>query len=244
MAGTLLVVSPHLDDAVLSAGATIAATRRDVVVCTVFAGLPQPPLSAPAREFHAVCGLGDDAVAVRRAEDHGALALLGAQAVHWDFLDGIYRRMGDGWLIDELGLHLDAATRFEPELADAIASALGELVRSLRPSAVWTCAAIGDHVDHRAVLAACRVACAAEDVPVYVWEDMPYAIGRPAPPIATALVAEPADVAAKLDAIACYGSQLSMLFGETDWRGSFEEHARERRRAHGAAELIWAAGAP
>ncbi|MEA2150703.1 MAG: hypothetical protein QOD69_2533 [Solirubrobacteraceae bacterium] len=244
MAGPLLVVSPHLDDAVLSSGATIAAARTEVVVCTVFAGLPEPPLSAPAREFHAVCGLGDDAVAARRAEDRAALALLGAQALHWDLLDGIYRRRGAGWLIEQLGSHLDAATAFEPELADAIASALRELVRSLRPSAVWTCAAIGDHVDHRAVLAASRAACAAEGVALHLWEDLPYAIGRPAPPIGEALVAEPADLAAKLDAIGCYRSQLGMLFGEADWRTAFQEHARMRRQSHGATELIWAAPAP
>jgi LmbE family N-acetylglucosaminyl deacetylase len=247
MAAPLLVVSPHLDDAVLSAGATIAAARAQVVVCTVFAGLPEPPLSTPAREFHAVCGLGDDAVAVRRAEDRAALALLGAEALHWDFLDGIYRRRGAGWLIERLGSHLDVATDFEPELADAIASALRELVRSLRPSAVWTCAAIGDHVDHRVVLAASRAACAAEDVALCLWEDLPYAVGRPAPSVGAPLAAEPAGpagLAAKLDAIGCYGSQLGMLFGDEDWRVTFEEHARGRRRSHGAPELIWAAAAP
>lgn len=244
MAAPLLAVSPHFDDAVLSVGATIAAARTQVVVCTVFAGLPQPPLSAPAREFHAECGLGDDAVAVRRAEDRAALALLGARAVHWDFLDAIYRRRGDGWLIEQLGSHLDAATVFEPELTDEIAAALRALVRSLRPSAVWTCAAIGDHVDHRAVLAASRAAGAAEDVALHLWEDLPYAIGRPAPSIGATLVAQPADLASKLDAIACYGSQLRMLFGEADWRMQLTEHARARRQTHGASELICAAGAP
>jgi len=244
MAAPLLAVSPHFDDAALSVGATIAAARTDVVVCTVFAGLPQPPLSEPAGEFHALCALGDEAVAVRRAEDRAAHALLGARVVHWDFLDAIYRRRGNGWLVEHLGSHLDAATLFEPELTDEIAAALRELVRSLRPAEVWTCAAIGDHVDHRAVLAASRAACAAEAVPLYLWEDLPYAVGRPAPSIETALVSQPADLAAKLDAIACYGSQLGMLFGETDWRTVLAEHARARRTAHGASELMWAAAAP
>jgi len=242
MAGPLLAVSPHFDDAALSVGATIAAATTDVVVCTVFAGLPQPPLSEPAREFHAQCGLGDDAVAVRREEDRAAYALLGARVVHEDFLDALYRRRGDGWLIERLGAHLDAATLFEPELTDEIAAALREVVRSLRPAEVWTCAAIGDHVDHRVVLAAARVACAAEAVPLYLWEDLPYAVGRPAPAIEC--VARQGDVAAKLDAIACYGSQLGMLFGETDWRVALAEHARARLAAHGAPELMWAAAAP
>jgi LmbE family N-acetylglucosaminyl deacetylase len=244
MPAPLLAISPHFDDAVLSVGATIAAAPTDVVVCTVFAGLPASPLSGPASEFHAQCGLGDDAVAVRRAEDHAAHAVLGARVVHWDFLDAIYRRSGDGWLVERLGAHLDATTLFEPELTDEIAAALGGLVRSLRPAAVWTCAAIGDHVDHRAVLAAARAACLAEAVPLYLWEDLPYTIGRPAPAIAAPLVSHPADVPCKLAAIACYRSQLGMLFGEADWRTAFTEHARRRRETHGAYELMWAAGAP
>ena len=50
----VLLISPHLDDAAMSAGATIAALTAagsQVVVCTVFAGKPQPPFSGVAYEL-------------------------------------------------------------------------------------------------------------------------------------------------------------------------------------------------
>ncbi|MGH3829147.1 MAG: PIG-L deacetylase family protein [Pseudonocardiaceae bacterium] len=56
----VLAVSPHLDDAALSAGATLAdlaARGVDVQVCTLFTGAPHEPLSAVARAFHARCDL-------------------------------------------------------------------------------------------------------------------------------------------------------------------------------------------
>ena len=77
---TVLALSPHLDDAVMSVGASLAALAEagsQVMLCTVFAGAPAPPLSEAARVFHAHCGLADDGVAVRRAEDESASAAIG-----------------------------------------------------------------------------------------------------------------------------------------------------------------------
>jgi LmbE family N-acetylglucosaminyl deacetylase len=243
--GPLLAVSPHLDDAVLSVGATLAGhaeAGRAVVVCTVFAGELRPPLSDTAREFHAMCGLGDDAVAVRKAEDRDAVAAIGATALHWGFLDALYRRRGDGWLIGRMGEHFDPRLELERELAAAVQARLRDLVRSLRPAAVWTCAGIGDHVDHRVVLAAAQAACAEASVELALWEDLPYALDRSPRERHPPLVddgAEP-DVARKLDAIARYGSQLEMLFGAgADWRAAFRAHADARRAACGVPELVW-----
>src|SRR5690606_2782861 len=88
----ILAVSPHLDDACMAVGATLAAlveAGQPVVVWTVFAGQPLPPFSSVATAFHTDCALGDDAVSVRRAEDLQALAAIGGKAVHLDFLDAI-----------------------------------------------------------------------------------------------------------------------------------------------------------
>ncbi len=55
----VLAISPHLDDAALSAGATLAdfaARGANVDVVTLFAGTPHEPLSAVNRAFHAKCG--------------------------------------------------------------------------------------------------------------------------------------------------------------------------------------------
>jgi LmbE family N-acetylglucosaminyl deacetylase len=93
-AGTpVLVVSPHLDDAVLSCGAflTAAAPRCPVTVATVFTAAGPPPHTLAARRFLA----GADAQALyaaRRQEDHEVLAGLGCAVVHLGFPDALFRR--------------------------------------------------------------------------------------------------------------------------------------------------------
>jgi LmbE family N-acetylglucosaminyl deacetylase len=240
----LLALSPHLDDAVMSAGASLAAvadTATPVVVCTVFAGVPVPPLSGPATEFHRDCGMGLDAVQVRLAEDLAAADALGATAVHLPFLDALYRRLGDDWLCTWLGAHFDPGLPEEPDLSAEITAQLRALLRRLQPAAVWTCSAIGGHVDHRITLAAATSACAAEGVELLLWEDLPYAMGQPAAPatLVPAQVGEP-HLMRKLVAIEQYGSQLDMLFPDgPDWRTAFQQHAITRLATHGTAEVMW-----
>jgi LmbE family N-acetylglucosaminyl deacetylase len=147
----VLAVSPHLDDAVMGAGATLAAMAdagHQVTVCTVFAGQPRPPFSPVACAFHADCGLGPDAVDRRRAEDRRALEILGADAAHLAHLDAIYRRAGDGWLCDAPRAMYSQDQPPEKALLATITADLGRLIAQKRPAAVWTCAAIGGHVDH------------------------------------------------------------------------------------------------
>jgi LmbE family N-acetylglucosaminyl deacetylase len=86
----LVVVSPHLDDAVMSLGATIAsAATCDVqtLVVTVFANDPHE--AGPAGAWDTRCGFvtAAEAAAVRRAEDRRACALLGADPVWLPFAD-------------------------------------------------------------------------------------------------------------------------------------------------------------
>ena len=87
--GRLLVVSPHLDDAVFGCG-MLMATRADVTVVTVFAGIPAAP--GIATDWDGACGFGNalEAMQSRREEDRRALAMLGAHPVWMDFLDGQY----------------------------------------------------------------------------------------------------------------------------------------------------------
>jgi LmbE family N-acetylglucosaminyl deacetylase len=87
--GRVLAVSPHLDDAVLSAGGLIAA-RPGSCVLTVFAGVPAR--YDGLTEWDAGCGfaVGDDVVAIRRQEDQRATARLGAETRWLDFVDTQY----------------------------------------------------------------------------------------------------------------------------------------------------------
>lgn len=99
---TVVAVSPHLDDAVMSVGATLHALARagnEVIVATVFAGDPPPEISDVARRFHVDCGLPDDrAMVLRRQEDRRALTALSCRPIHLVLRDAIYRRdQYGGW---------------------------------------------------------------------------------------------------------------------------------------------------
>ena len=87
--GPLLVVSPHLDDAVFGCGDLIAAHPGSTVV-TVFAGVPEGFRSLT--EWDAVCGFlsAREAVLARRREDRTALGALAAQPVWLPFADAQY----------------------------------------------------------------------------------------------------------------------------------------------------------
>jgi LmbE family N-acetylglucosaminyl deacetylase len=85
----VLVLSPHLDDAVFSCGELLAELRRPIVA-TLFAGVP-PPEAAPT-SWDRLCGFSDgvEAMHSRRSEDDNALRMLGALPEHFDFLDHQY----------------------------------------------------------------------------------------------------------------------------------------------------------
>jgi LmbE family N-acetylglucosaminyl deacetylase len=120
-----VILSPHLDDAVWSCF-SLLAREDDVLVATVFAGIPE---GAPGW-WDVQCGITDSAAHVRdrRAEDVAVLESLGRRAVHLDLLDGQYRE--------------------EPVPAEEIARALGERVPAARH--VYSPGGIG-HADHALV---------------------------------------------------------------------------------------------
>ncbi|WP_327382472.1 MULTISPECIES: PIG-L deacetylase family protein [unclassified Streptomyces] len=253
----VLAISPHLDDAVLSAGGRLfelASEGVEVTVFTVFAGRPMPPFSPVAAYLHGLWGLGDAPVVHRQAEDRRAVSLLGAAERHGSFLDAVYRRTTDGeaWLIGMDGVPPEG--EHEPELAARLADAITDLVGELRPDTVLTCAAIGGHLDHRrtrdAVLAA-----ATPGVPILCWEDLPYGHRTtevPALPEGVRFTGSVAETAAdpaweaKYRAIEAYDSQLTMLWpNEPEFRPVFDSHATAHAREHGLtgrAELFWNVG--
>jgi LmbE family N-acetylglucosaminyl deacetylase len=151
------VVSPHLDDAVLSAWLMLMSNRPTRVV-SCFAGLPPASLQG---SWDRRTGLSSSsAVAIRRAEDVAALTLTGSEAVHLDLLDEQYRSGGDAPRAQLTALLRD-------HLADA--------------AEVWLPAGLGGHVDHIAA----RDAALSATTPVQrlrLYADLPYA-GQPAWPV-------------------------------------------------------------
>src|SRR5579863_1813782 len=89
---SIVVVSPHFDDAVMGAGLMLARhADATTAVVTVFAGRP-PSYPDPPSAWDALGGFraGDDVVAVRQAEDRAAMEVLDADAVWLDFPDHQY----------------------------------------------------------------------------------------------------------------------------------------------------------
>jgi len=85
----VVVISPHLDDAVLGCGQLLVMHPGSVVI-TALAGPPAGYETVTVWDAAAGFGPGDDVIAARRAEDHAALAILHAHPVWLDFLDDQY----------------------------------------------------------------------------------------------------------------------------------------------------------
>ncbi|MEI7860780.1 MAG: PIG-L family deacetylase [Acidimicrobiales bacterium] len=90
----VVVVSPHFDDAALSAAYLLLSHPGSTVV-TVMAGRPDA-YPDPMSEWDAAGGFtaGDDVVAIRRDEDRAAMAVLGATPVWLEFADHQYLAPG------------------------------------------------------------------------------------------------------------------------------------------------------
>ena len=209
---TVLAIAPHLDDAAFSVGGTLARRAlagETVVVATCFTGnVVQPTGFALACQLDKGLAADVDYMALRRAEDHAALAVIGARAVHLPFLEAPHRG------------YADAAALFGPRLADdtvgePLVRSLQALIEEVRPDLVMGPLALGDHVDHHIVRDA--IDAAIGDRPLQRWEDWPYldrdTVARPDRARATATLLTPPLTRARIAMCAAYASQLGYQFG-------------------------------
>ncbi len=209
----LLVISPHLDDVVLSCGALLLA-HPGAVVTTLFAASP-PAYSDPLNEHDTACGFqpGDDTMAIRRAEDEHALRALEATP---------------RWLRWCQNSHVE---RTDPLAApDGAVDAIVAVIDDVRPSCVV--APLGlSHVDHQACHASALAAFETRGSLPWLWySDLPYVfIPRVLAARFRALhkagyVESPAcptvsfDLAAKWRAFEQYPTQVPVLDGLWDLR--------------------------
>jgi hypothetical protein len=210
-----VVLSPHLDDAVLSCW-HVLTRPGELTVINVFAGVPVG-LGAPAW-WDRYTGARDSAERVRERmeEDCRALALAGRTAVNLGFLDEQYR-----------------------DDAQSLAPLIEQIERLLAPGArIYAPAAFADHADHALVRAAAfelraagfavslyaelphatrhgwpawvtgTHAPAAKDLAGASWEQVLAGTGAVAPAVHQL---EAGDYARKLRAVRMYGTQLRAL---------------------------------
>ncbi|MFF7443108.1 PIG-L deacetylase family protein [Streptomyces sp. NPDC008122] len=187
----MIVLSPHLDDAVLSCGALLgwAGRRAPVTVATLFTEAAPPPYTLSARQYLRQTRARDaeQLYADRRAEDRRVLELLDVEWRHVGLVDGLFRRLprsrpGLGRLaplLPELEhvyptyrLHL-ARGRVSAHDAETLRVA-GETIDTLLPARsgglVLAPLGVGGHADH--VLA--RTAAERSGRRVVYYSEFPY----------------------------------------------------------------------
>ena len=205
----IVALSPHLDDAAFSVGGLLAARARAgdrVTVLTCFTGNVAAPTG-----FALACqldkGLSPDVdyMALRRAEDRAACAVIGAHPIHLPLLEAPHRGYASA-------PELFGERRDDDAMLTPLTEILAEYCEALGPDLLLGPLAVGDHVDHWLV----RDALQAIGRPHLLWEDWPYltrAETRPAEPVRQRHRLAAADRADRVAMCACYTSQIGFQFG-------------------------------
>lgn len=254
----ILVVSPHLDDGILSVGGIIeraVANGADVTVATAFTAdiSPDADKSPLAVELHAFWNLGPNPFERRREEDVASAAILGARVLHGQLLDALYRTgpAGDPLYPTRQSLFRPPSER--DGITDALCQLLDEWISDVSPDLVLAPLGVGRHVDHVVTTNALHRLATVRPMSVALYEDMPYSTGL-FPPIApdspeAALgrtvwqVTGPQVISVglpgKLTAIAAYASQIADIFPNgQDFRLVFDGYMG-KFADDGFAERIW-----
>ncbi len=212
----ILAFSAHLDDAIFSAGGTLARAVHEgarVIVATLFAGNVAHPQGF-ALQCQTDKGLSSsiDYMALRREEDRAACAIIGAEAWHCALLEAPHRGYND------------AKALFRPPREDDGMTVLRDTLRYVlahaRPDVVWAPRALGSHVDH--VLLHRTLRSHPSQARIFWYSDFPYSTKSRAPDLETPKLGSivrlsvdltPAMKHAKTRACGAYATQLGFQFG-------------------------------
>lgn len=162
---TLLFISPHLDDALLSCGARIwqsTQAGQDVLVASVFTN--PSPHSADSHKT---------SYQKRISDDKQATQLLGARSVHMGFIDAPFRNKQYRDFTSIL-FHHELPKSDRPVML-AVAKHLRQLIQESNPDEVWFPLGVGGHIDHHIVYESSKLL---KDVQAqfHYYEDLPYAL--------------------------------------------------------------------
>jgi len=171
-----IYLSPHFDDVAYSCGGLLWEQSNEgdrVHIWTICGGKPLEDDLSPFASFkHETWETVGDAVAIRRREDLKACSELGAEALHFQILDCIYRKdpQSGEFLYDSeqslWGPLHPSDQRLIQLLRIEFAKKLPERAQVVSPLA------LGDHVDHRLT----RTVAESLGRPLLYYADFPYVL--------------------------------------------------------------------
>jgi LmbE family N-acetylglucosaminyl deacetylase len=216
-----IYISPHLDDAIYSAGGLIyeqVQAGTPVEIWTIMSKIPERvKLSSYAKAIHQrwVTNSAEESFQVRRAENEKASAILGAQNRYLGFVDSIYRT-GEGGH----PLYTSSFLRIREEEKDLPRQIAETVSKYLYPDDKLICPlALGGHVDHIIV----RKAVGQLGLKPFYMADIPYLLDAPYSLWTTKIGMKKSVYAISkiglqvwLKAINAYSSQLEMEFKTTE----------------------------
>lgn len=172
-------ISPHLDDAILSAGNLITKLRSSgnkVKVVTVFTKASEKPYSLNA-QIHLKNSGYTNAIRLfkdRQKEDIKAIKAIGAKYEHLNFTDAAFRRDIDGNFIYDSEMQFSGnVSDKDRDLEKKIKSKLQTIIKS-KNIVFMAPLGIGRHVDHCII----RRVVEAINVKSIFWQDYPYVLNN------------------------------------------------------------------
>lgn len=221
---TYIFISPHLDDAVISCGGYInhlTSQGIKVVIATICTAdyKGHLPISELAQYGLRVWGLGERPFAIRCEEDKLAAKILGVEVVHFGFQDCAFRQDGNDQFLYPKRVRNVPVHPFDREIFEpALQNRLSEYLQQYSTRNLWIVCplAIGEQVDH--ILVRHTVEFVSDPQTRIYYEDFPYTIWtktnknhlQSLTPYTIPI--SPEDMQARLDASACYISQIPGLF--------------------------------
>lgn len=168
-----IFVSPHLDDAILSAGALIhnLSKSKKVEIITIFTEASKKSTAATG-EFVKACHHKESGRLFndRRAEDAKLCRHLKIGYLHLGFTDALWRddyRSMKEVFADKMGSSIK-----EHNLEKSIAKKLIKAIGKENDAVIFAPLSIGNHIDHRIVNKICRD----NFTNLIYWEDFPYSL--------------------------------------------------------------------
>lgn len=178
MGQSIVFLSPHLDDVVLSCGDLLLKEKeagKNVCVLNIFSGIFRgEDIPLLAKKFHERWNHQNEVVEMRLMEDDKALQYLGVRKNQLGYLDCIYRKdtKGRDRVISEEEI-FNADIGKDQELILALTKELRAWVLKENVKVIYAPLGIGGHIDHH-IVRNCVCNLNMESVTIIFYEDVPY----------------------------------------------------------------------